>query len=451
MQFYLDRHKQSFVWQAADFKTYMVIIGDHLKYLEFLSVFLDGLRRESEYVGEDYGVVRGAEESGYGSDRGDDASEESGSDEAYSYRDGGSSYRDDSNEVYSYDTAHRDGKSSYRDDSAVCNSLLYTNKDRAFVARGDTIGVFSTSDRLKFNHAIKNVAGTKRKILMYENKDLILLDDDKRREINFLDLERGKVVERIRMGEDVNDVMVRKNEIVGVNDNSLFMLDRRIDMGGGRGVDTARNTRTGRSGRGVDTGRTARTGRNDDSITDFSDGSNVVNFHTYKTKTFFTKSATDDTHSAIGNKKGDLRIYSDIMKRAKVLITGLGDEIKHIDIGNSWVVLTFNQYLILFKIQYRKDDRRTIRLSLKPEHTAFLRHRVCFNRAKFNESHTDIVTSTGQYLVTWRIRDVERGDVFMYRMKDYGTDIVDDSFVGEDKVLVTLKNDLKMLRKKSIG
>ncbi|ELA46564.1 hypothetical protein VCUG_01942 [Vavraia culicis subsp. floridensis] len=396
MQFYMDKHKKSFVWAGGDFKTYMVVFYREIEFLEFMSLFLEALKKESGFVGGDYGVVEG--ESRF-TEIEKDAFDEA---EEYSFTHDRTSAVEEHSESVSEEQEEDRAKTG--GDGEEYNSLLYTDKDMAFVARGNTVGVFSTADKLRFNCSIKNVEGKKRKFLKKDNQLLFL--DEHRRDVKFLDLEKGKVVERIGLARDVNDVMLRDSEVLGMNDNSVFVVDSRT-----KGI-----------------------GRD----------------NTYKTKTYFTKGSTSGTFSAIGSVKGDLRVYKDVFKRARILVSGLGDEVVGIDIGEEYVILTFKNYLILFKIEERKDKRKVVRLQLRPEHVAFLKHNVSFTPGKFNESNTDIITSTGNYVVTWRVSDVLGGNLYAYKMREYGSEVVDDSFVGEDRVLVTLKDDLKMLNKKNI-
>ncbi|ELQ75794.1 Protein involved in vacuole import and degradation, partial [Trachipleistophora hominis] len=362
-----------------------------IEFLEFMSLFLDALKKESGFVGGDYGVVHG--ESAF-KDIEKDAFDDA---DAYSFANECAAEQHTESESEEHEARPDGGDDAY-------NSLLYTDKDTAFVARGNTVGVFNTADRLTFNCSIKNVEGKKRKFLKKDNQLLFL--DENRKDVKFLDLEKGRVVERIGLTRDVNDVMLRDSELLGMNDNSVFVVDSRT-----KGI-----------------------GRD----------------NTYKTKTYFTKGSTNGTFSAIGSVKGDLRVYKDVFKRARILVSGLGDEVLGIDIGNEYVILTFKNYLILFKIEERKNSRKVVRLQLRPEHVAFLKHSVSFTAAKFNTSNTDIITSTGQYVVTWRVCDVLNGNLYAYKMREYGSEVVDDSFVGEDRVLVTLKDDLKMLNKKNI-
>lgn len=405
MQFYIDKGKKSFVWLGSDCQTYMIVFHKEMDFLEYMSVFLEVLRGESEYVGSDYGVVE--KSGGYRDIEKDDYEENAG----YSFT--------DHNDHADNDLASNDSNADNNDNNTVnvnnggtvvdgprdepYNSLVYTDSNTAFVARGDTVGVFDTSDSLRFNCAIKNVHGQKRKFLR-KDSNLLFLDETRNR-LNFLDLEKGRVTEQLSLSQDINDMLMHRDGLLGISDRSLFIVDERTK----------------------DVGRT----------------------NTYKTKTHFTRGSTSSTYSAIGSVKGDLRVYKDVFKRARILVSGLGDSVEGIDIGDRYAILTFRAYLILFRIEERKSERKIVRLQLRPEHAAYV-GRVSFTKAKFNSTNTDIITSTGRHVITWKMADVLAGNVYAYRMREYGTEVVDDSFVGEERVLVTLKDDLKMLNKKNI-
>ena len=158
---------------------------------------------------------------------------------------------------------------------------------------------------------------------------------------------------------------------------------------------------------------------------------------------------------AVASKKGDLRLYDKISKRAKSFFPGFGNEIKGIDTTSNgkYIISTCKNYLMLltvnihYKVPLGKDKPIPKRLQLKPEHLAFINEEVNFTPAKFSTDLFEelIVTSTGHYVVSWNLKDVLKGKLYSYTIKKYGDTVIADNFgFGENNaIIVTLPDDVK--------
>ena len=98
-----------------------------------------------------------------------------------------------------------------------------------------------------------------------------------------------------------------------------------------------------------------------------------------------------------------------------------------------------------FEHRMGKEKPNPLKLQLKAQDIAKYRIRgIDFKPAKFNNfsangEETSIVTSTGNYLVTWNFKKVRRGVLNEYQVKELTTNPVDNQFQldREEKILVT--------------
>lgn len=408
-QHYADQGSCSFVWserQNGGFSTFSLRFGDSLVFLDFVAHYVRSKYRSAS--GEDNRdtekYFERMEVENYCSVSSDeDATFASASEE---------------------DAPWQDEVSVKKTDDDVKNSYLVVGPhNRAFVARGSSVGVFKNdSDQLEFQTTIKNVDehAQMRKMITHDGGSaLLFMSDSDRTRMKKLDLGRGEVVETWDFGRPMNDYfdsnkLVDSGTLVAVDDNSLFRIDPR--------------TKKKVTGEGKK----------------------------YKTKNEFSCGmATKVGHVAVASRKGDLRLYDKIDKRAKSLLPGFGDEIRGIDIttNGKYVICTCKSYLMLLSVNedygvpLGKAKPVPKRLQLKPEHLAFINEEVNFTPAKFSTDlfEEQIVTSTGHYVVSWSLRDVLRGKLYAYTIKKYGDTVVADSFgFGEDNtIIVALPDDVR--------
>lgn len=326
--------------------------------------------------------------------------------------------------------------------------------DRSFVAQGSTLGVFkhTEDDRLEpyttvksgFS-TLKNASFTPSQMLLHqEDNNLILLDQGNPESIFKMDLTVGKVVEEWKVKDEVSinrlvqsskySQMTSEPTLIGINDNSLFRLDPRLS-GQNKRVDSETKS--------------------------------------YQVKNRFSCGATTGQGElALASAKGDIRLFNKLDKRAKTLLPGFGDAIIGIDVTETgrWIVATCKSYLLLINTEIEPngqvfgftksipaDSKPTpIRLSLKPEHIAYMNQPVSFTPARFSTGSSEersIITSTGPFVISWNFRRVKQGKLFDYQIKRYDETIVADDFrFGQDRaMIVALPHHVTMMTKKSLA
>lgn len=335
-------------------------------------------------------------------------------------------------------------------------------KDRAYVARGDKIGVFSQDDKsLNFQTTINNVTDLKghnfnpQKMLLHQEDQFLILSnpDLNDKSLYKMDLNRGKIVEEWKISDSVPiksyapsskfAQLTNQQTLTGISSNGLFEIDPRLS------------------------------------------GNKLVNDQThkeYKTKNnqFQTLATTESGNIALGSGKGDIRLFDRLGVNAKTVLPTLGDPIVGIDVSKDgrWVLATCKTYILLidakistgqknagksgFTAYFDKDKKPTPRrLRLLPEHEAFINNanhksELQFSRAYFNtgldKKETAIVSSTDNYIITWSLLKILKNDPVPYVVKRYKQNVVADNFkYGTNNQLITaLQDDVSMVSRRSL-
>lgn len=325
--------------------------------------------------------------------------------------------------------------------SSELNSALETGhvNDRSYVVRGRRIGVFSNArDGLKYSTTIENIDFDPKNIMLHESdRALMIQNKDDPSSLYRMDLETGKIVDewnthkRINAINPVNKYAQTTDEttMLGAARSSLFRLDPRLSAG----------------------------------IVD------VKNEKIYSSNLGFTKIAsTADGFFAVGDEKGNIRLFDEIGKVAKMQIQGLGDPIIGLDVtaDGSYVLATCDRYLLLieartsemngFNQRWPKESRpKPRKLTISPTNANYMRQQtnkpILFTPARFNAGinakEVSIITSTGPYLVSWNLQKVLSNSTNQYTIKQYGSEITAENFeFGTDKrVIVTLTDDVEMV------
>jgi hypothetical protein len=159
-------------------------------------------------------------------------------------------------------------------------------------------------------------------------------------------------------------------------------------------------------------------------------------------------------------------MFSDVAKRAKTLLPGLGHAITGIDVteDGEWLLATTDRYIMListllddgrtgFQISMGKSKPVPIKLQLRPEDAVKYKLRqICFRKAHFDmggagkKEHL-IVSATGHLLVTWVLKSVQRGRIYDYTIRAYDENVVADQFrFGHTDVVVALPDDVTTAR-----
>jgi len=177
-----------------------------------------------------------------------------------------------------------------------------------------------------------------------------------------------------------------------------------------------------------------------------------------------------DDHFATGSKSGEIRLFKQVGQNAKNLYPGLGDPILALDstMDGKWLLATTKTYLLLlptiidskngYLTSLGKDKNIPRKLKLLPEHLLKYKIKeVNFTPARFNDLEKDhekyIVCSTGNFLVTWTLKHVIKGDIYQYEIKYMEDKIVSNEFRygREDSLLVTLPNEIRVQKTKKLN
>ncbi|CAM6031479.1 unnamed protein product [Sphagnum compactum] len=279
------------------------------------------------------------------------------------------------------------------------NSILAVGYkyDRSFVCRGPSIGVFkhTDDDKLKFETTIKTVRTpvgnelfSPSKMMLHEgDSSLIMMNPKDSQHLYRMDLERGEVVEEwkiddhTRLENVVPDSkyaqMTSNKTLIGLSNNSVFRIDPRL--AGNKRVDSETKQ--------------------------------------YVVKNEFSCGATTTSGElAVASKKGDIRLFNKLDKRAKTLLPGFGDAVLGIDVTDDGKMFT----------------------------------EAHFSTGLANEK--SIIASTGPYVITWSLKTIRQGRLYDYSIRKYSDDIVADNFkFGQDKnIIVTLPDQVTMISKSSL-
>ena len=338
-------------------------------------------------------------------------------------------------------------RAGYGGTEKYSNLAIGYKNDRSFVAKGSNIGIFYTDDdrlihstdlKVKFH---KQPFSPNKMMLHQGDSSLLLMNPQDTHNIFKMDLERGEVVESWKIDEnrDVANIlpsskysqMTDDPTLIGLNDNSIFRIDPRLP--GTKRVESESKT--------------------------------------YVVKNKFSCGATTGRGElAVGSQKGEIRLFNALDKRAKSLLPGFGDPIIGIDVTESgrWIVATCKTYLLLINTEMEGNDKNgfqtsistkghpPIRLSLRPEHVAYIGAPLCFTPARFSTGAAEersIITSSGPFVITWGLRRIQQGKLFDYAIKRYEDSVVADSFRygQEQSIVVALPEYVTMVSKKSLS
>lgn len=334
-------------------------------------------------------------------------------------------------------------------------AIGYKN-DRAFVVRGNRIGVFKTSNGaegqpgLEFSTTINNVStpGGKvfnpRKAMLHDSDTaMVMMDPNNQHSVFKMDLEYGKVVEEWGIHDDVQvsnvlpsakfAQMTSEKTLVGTSHNAVYRIDPRVS--GQKLVDSQ--------------------------------------FKQYATKADFSSAATDASgRLVVASNKGDLRLFDKIGKNAKTALPALGDPITGVDVTSDgrYVLATCKTYLLLIdtligdgrwagNLGFDKSfpaNSKPIprRLQLKPHHVAYMGQGVEFTPARFDvgeDDETSIVTSSGPFVIAWSFEAVKRGKTHDYQIRRYADTVVQDEYgYNSRNIVVALPHDVALAKKQTL-
>lgn len=359
------------------------------------------------------------------------------------------------------------------------NSLLAVsyNSDRAFVGRGDRIGVFKQGDSsLQFYTALAplrtpggQVLDPTQMQLHHQDSSLLLVDHSKPKSVFRMDLERGQVVQEWQTQDPAlsgggsypvasiapvtkQAQRTASSVVLGFNQNSIFAIDGRL-----QGVQRVEQL----------------------TLTYGHDKARMSAMAT-----------TQDGHIVVGSADGSIRLFNkntmtvpkadllDRVPRAKTLLAasslGFGEPITAIDVTGDgyWVLATCRTYLLLvatsatpgkgitgFSRSLGAKKPKPIILRPTKEDITRLGGVVNFTPARFNVSsgpakERSIVTSSGNYAFTWNfLQVVEHNIRHLYYMKRFDEAVTVSQFTYDDdsKIVVALEDDVQLARRSRVA
>jgi len=440
-EFYIDQAGKSFSWAVQDKSSNCIVFRIVFPLLpmlfSFFSFYLSSSRKEER---DDAEYFEKLEMENYYSTEGDSGEERDREEEK-------KREEEEEREREEEDERKREKKRSsepvagnvFGGRSRERNRALAVTREKAFISRGSSIGVFGhEDDDLEFKTSVTNISSKgnriePKKILAADGGTSLLLTESARSSnVHKLDLNTGKIAETWNTGEDTKDLFSEfkdsqgasaGNEFLGITGNSIYKIDPR--------------------------------------------SKDVVEGKKYATSTKFTSGdANAKGEFAIGSEKGEIRMYDKLDKRAKTLLPGLGDPITGVFVSPSgkYVVCTCKSYLVLvaaessgvsgFRKSLGKDKPAPKKLTIRPEHRQEFGKEIEFTNASIStdEEERFVVVSTGEWVIIWDISKVLKGEVFSYQIRKNEHKVVSNSFIpGESrKIVVAMEDDIQVVSRNSM-
>lgn len=327
--------------------------------------------------------------------------------------------------------------------------------DRAFVTRGNNVGVFSTGgDGVDYVATLKNVADKKGakidplKLVLHQRDQYLVMKGAKDDVLYQMDVNRGTVVDEWQVGTPaIADFgpnakyaqLTLEPTMTGIHANGIFRIDPRLP--------------------------------GDKLVADSS-------YKNYKTKNnkLLVLTTTEQGYTAVGSDNGDIRLFDQLGKNAKSRLPSLGEPYTGLDVlaDGRWLLATCKLFLLLMDLKigggqknegslgftkYFDADKKPVpwRLQLRLADAVAIARRtrkpVEFTRAQFNAGlgakESRIVTLAGPFVVSWALKDVLRGRDDIYTIHESGGPVVADLFrFGSNKeVIYTLANEVGLARR----
>ncbi|OEJ88643.1 Vacuolar import and degradation protein 27 [Hanseniaspora osmophila] len=347
--------------------------------------------------------------------------------------------------------------SFYRPGSTTRSLTVGLNSNRSYVVHDNNISVIKEdviNDELEYISTFKNVSYHDSKpfvpsnpMMYLQDQALIFQNENAPTNLYKMDLNKGVVVEEWSMGDNpvVNyspakkfDQLNLEQTFMGISKKSVFKVDPRI-----------------------------------------SSKSKIVqdsNFE-YKTNPNFSSIATSQSGLvSLGSKNGSVRLFDKLGGRAKTLINGFGDTIKHVVVSNDgrWLLATCSQNIILYDLLiaegkpnagvtgFRKSNSDpnfyflTVPESFEEEQEdVSTKTPVEFSKAYFNTGievkETTIVSSYGFYVLSWKLSNILKGHLEPVVLKKFADNKVRENnfiFGSNDKVVIALNKGVTLASRK---
>ncbi|KAH3901514.1 Vid27p SCDLUD_003010 [Saccharomycodes ludwigii] len=330
--------------------------------------------------------------------------------------------------------------------------------DRSYVVHRSNISILKNNEEdneLEYVTTISNISDIKDKkhftpykpMLYMEDRAMLFQNPSDQTAIYKMDIERGTIVEKWSMGNKAltsfgpakkYDQLTNEQSFLGVSKKSLFQVDPRINSNNKIVLDATFD---------------------------------------YKTNPKFTSLTTSqEGYVSVGSTDGSIRLYDKLGIRAKTLIPGFGDEIKHSVISNDgrWLLATCTDHLILYDLKIYEGKETTDLLAfsksnsnpkyyylklpetIKTQIRSSGESNIIFSRGYFNygryAKEDTVVTSTGKFIIFWKLRNICKGIKEPVLLKKYDFDVIEDNFVygSNNQVVVAFDKGVSMATSRKV-
>ena len=218
-----------------------------------------------------------------------------------------------------------------------------------------------------------------------------------------------------------------KNEIIGINSNSVVLLDGRVNR--------------------------------KKKIVDLKCFTNNPDFKSVITTGF--------GGIATGSGNGDIRLFSEVGRNAKTLITGFDHPIRYIDttIDGKYILATCDKYIMVIKTEneYNINGFNTClgKTNIQPlilhlSHNDLIKYNIyneMFTPAKFNNNtnckEMMIISSLGQYVILWNFNQVQNGETNLYRVINVNEYVIGKTTkFDKNQIIIALPDKLRLQNEK---
>ena len=218
-----------------------------------------------------------------------------------------------------------------------------------------------------------------------------------------------------------------KNEMIGINCNSIFLLDQRVNR--------------------------------KNKIVDFKNYSTHPNFESIVTTGF--------GGIATGSENGDIRLFNEIGRNAKTLMTGFNYPIKYLDstIDGKYILATCDKYILVINTEneYNLNGFNTCfgTTKIKPlilhlsinDLIKYNLNNEFFTPAKFNNNtnckEMMIISSLGQYIILWNFKQVQNGETNIYRIINVNEYVIGKTTkFDKNQLIIALPDKLRLQNEK---
>lgn len=170
---------------------------------------------------------------------------------------------------------------------------------------------------------------------------------------------------------------------------------------------------------------------------------------------------------ATGSGNGDIRLFSEIGRSAKTLITGFNHPIRYIDstIDGKYILATCDKFIMVIKTEneFNINGFNTClgKTQIKPlilhlSHNDLIKYNVyneMFTPAKFNNNTISkemmIISSLGQYVILWNFNQVQNGETNIYKIINVNEYVIGKTTkFDKNQLIIALSDKIRLQNEK---